>query len=67
MGGRVTVTANVVHTHHLDGAQTILLSTGHEIQFGYGDGGDGFCYAHQSFNCIESLTDDEKRAIKDAA
>lgn len=62
----MTVTANVTHVHSTDGAETIRISTGHEIQFGYGDGGDGFCYEHQSFDCIENLTAAEKQAVKDA-
>jgi len=62
----MTVTAKVAHTSH-DGAQTVAISTGHKIQFGHGDGGgDGFCYAHQSFDCIERLTDEEKLVVKNA-
>jgi len=42
-------------------------STGHEIQFGYGTGGDGFCYPHQSFSCIDHLTEAEKLAVREAS
>lgn len=64
--GQTAVTATVTHRHPTDGAETIDTSTGHRLQYGYGSGGDGFCYTHQSFDCIESLTDDERVAIKNA-
>lgn len=63
----MTVTATITHVNDRDGAETIKISTGHEIQFGYGDGGDGFCYAHQSFDCVETLTPDEQEAVKRAS
>lgn len=37
---------------------------GHKFEFG--GPGDGFCYAHQSFLCIENLSEAEKRAIDNA-
>lgn len=37
----------------------------HRIQFG-GSAGDGFCYAHQSFDCVDNLTDEEKKAVREA-
>jgi len=57
--------AKVIHTHPTDGAETIAIN-GHEIQFGYGSGGDRFCNTHQSFKCIDNLTDEEREAIRQA-
>ena len=56
--------AKVVYTYP-DGAEVIEVN-GHKIQFGYGNGGDGFCYTHMSFNCVEKLTNEEKEAVKRA-
>lgn len=56
--------AKVVYAYD-DGAEEIEVN-GHRIQYGYGTGGDGFCYAHQSFECIDNLTPDEKAAVHDA-
>ncbi len=57
--------AIVQHVSYIDGAETIECN-GHLIQYGYGSGGDGFCYSHQSFNCIEKLTKEECEATKHA-
>ena len=54
--------AKIVYTHS-DGAEEIECN-GHRIQFGYGTGGDGFCYTHQSFDCIDNLTPEEQEAIR---
>lgn len=54
--------AKVVFVDPYDGAELIEVN-GHRIQYGYGSGGDGFCYIHQSFDCIDNLTDEEKEAI----
>lgn len=40
------------------------LVNGHKFEFG--GPGDGFCYAHQSFNCLDNLTNEEKKALDDA-
>jgi hypothetical protein len=37
---------------------------GHEIQFG-GSDGDGYCYAHQSFDCLDHLEPSETEAVAD--
>jgi hypothetical protein len=37
---------------------------GHHLSFG--GPGDGYCYAHQNFECIENLTEEEWKAIRDA-
>lgn len=37
----------------------------HEIQTG-GQSGDGYCYKHQSFDCVGKLTAEEKKAMDDA-
>ena len=57
--------AKVIYTSNIDGAEVIEIN-GHKIQFGYGAGGDGFCYTHNSFKCIDNLTDEEWSAIKKA-
>lgn len=54
--------ATVIETYP-DGAELIEIN-GHKIQFGYGFGGDGYCYSHGSFKCIDNLTDKEKEAVK---
>ena len=56
--------AKVVHTYH-DGAELIEVG-GHRIQYGYGNGGDGFCYAHQNFDCADLLTPEEQEAVSHA-
>lgn len=56
--------AKVVHTY-ADGAEIIEVN-GHEIQFGYGNGGDRYCYTHCSFDCADNLTEEEREAIKKA-
>lgn len=48
-----------------DGAEEIEVN-GHRIQFGCGSGGDGYCYAHQTFDCREALTVPELMAVCDA-
>jgi hypothetical protein len=57
------VTAKV--TYSRDDLVEIETSTGHKLQFG-GMDGDGFCYSHQSFDCLGSLTAEEQAAV-DAA
>ena len=37
---------------------------GHEFEFG--GQGDGYCYSHQSFNCLENLSPEERKAIQEA-
>jgi hypothetical protein len=37
---------------------------GHHFEFG--GQGDGYCYEHQSFDCLDNLTDEEKKAIDEA-
>ena len=61
----LVIEAKVTYTHPVDGAETIAVN-GHEIQYGYGSGGDGFCYAHQSFECADRLTAEEKAAVNEA-
>lgn len=33
--------------------------------FGFGGQGDGYCYGHQSFDCIDNLTNEEREALLD--
>ena len=47
-----------------DGSEIILVG-GHRIQFG-GANGDGFCYTHNSFACLDELSKEEKEAIQNA-
>lgn len=57
--------AKVVYVNERDGAETIEVND-HRLQYGYGSGGDGFCYAHQSFDCAENLTAEEREAVANA-
>lgn len=57
--------AKVIHTNSIDGAETIEVN-GHQIQYGYGNGGDGYCHEHQSFDCIDNLSAEEKQAVQEA-
>ncbi len=54
------VTAKVVYDRSDLGMEQIEVGT-HSIQFGGADG-DGYCYKHQSFDCV--LTDEEKLALQ---
>jgi hypothetical protein len=36
----------------------------HLIQFG--GMGDGYCYGHQDFDCLENMTDEELKALREA-
>lgn len=58
------IKAKVVSTYG-DGAEEIDVN-GHRIQYGHGTGGDGFCYAHQSFDCVDNLTAAEREAVHNA-
>ena len=66
VGGGVTpaVTAKATYVDDVDGSEIIELSTGHRIQAG--GMGDGYCYGHQSFDCLEHLSDEELVAYGDA-
>ena len=57
--------AKVIYTSTIDGTEVIEIN-GHKIQFGYDRGGDGFCYVHDTFQCIDNLTEEEWYAIKNA-
>jgi len=59
------VTAEITYVGAIDDTVQVKTSTGHELQYG-GYGGDGFCYTHQSFSCIDKLSDEERQAISDA-
>lgn len=43
--------------------ECLINLNGHE--FGFGGQGDGYCYSHQDFACLDSLTDEESTALKD--
>lgn len=58
-------TAWVTYHDPIYNGTQIRFSTGHEIQYG-GAAGDGFCYEHQSFSCVDQLTEEERQAVRDA-
>lgn len=37
-----------------------------EHYFGFGGQGDGYCYGHQTFDCVENLTEKDKEIISSA-
>lgn len=53
------------------GSSTSDSRTGEEIiqlgehRFQFGGVGDGFCYGHQSFDCLDNLTVEERTALRD--
>lgn len=55
--------ATVTHVDDRDGSELIEVN-GHRFQFG--GQGDGYCYHHQSFGCLEQLTKAEWLAINEA-
>lgn len=57
--------AHVVHVDDADSSYTVAVN-GHKLQFG-GRDGDGYCYSHQTFECVDNLTDAEAAAIDNAA
>ncbi len=57
------VTARVVYTSEIDGSEEVELGA-HRFQFG--GVGDGFCYGHQSFDCLDALTAEERTALQEA-
>lgn len=58
MKGRVT------YVDERDGSEIIEVGT-HRFQCG-GPDGDGYCYLHDSFSCMDNLTDEERQALRDA-
>lgn len=54
--------ATIKWTDPVDGSETIVLGT-HELHCG--GVGDGYCYAHQSFKCMERLTAEERRELQE--
>lgn len=50
----------------MDGGEEIVIQVDgmekHRLQIG-GAGGDGFCYTHQSFDCLDNLSDEEKKVL----
>lgn len=57
------VTAEKVYENTSNNCVQIKVGN-HNMQFGGGDGGDGFCYNHQSFDC--ELTKEEQEAVNSA-
>lgn len=58
--GRSVDRAEVVWFSDVTGEEQVRLG---DHDFGFGGVGDGYCYGHQSFDCIENLTPDERRAL----
>ena len=56
--------ATVIYQSDHDGSETIAVN-GHHIQCG-GPNGDGYCYAHGSFDCVENLSPEEQHAMEHA-
>lgn len=59
------IEAHVTYENDIDSSCMIDVSTGHRFQFG-GANGDSYCHSHQSFDCIEGLSLEEKTAINHA-
>lgn len=55
--------AEVTDTYR-DGSEMVKVGT-HHFQFG-GMNGDGYCYPHQTFDCLRDLTPEESRALNEA-
>lgn len=55
--------AIVVDVDPIDGSEQVGVN-GHRLQFG--GPGDGFCYDHQSFDCLPGLSTEEWEAIAGA-
>lgn len=55
-------TATVLFYDVINDIEEIQVGT-HKLEFG--GVGDGYCYAHQSFDCLEHLTDEERKALHD--
>lgn len=53
--------AYIKYTNPVDGAEQIVVDT-HELQCG--GQGDGYCYPHDSFDCIDNLTQDQRIALR---
>ncbi len=62
--GAMRFHATVIYDDPLDGSQIVRLGL-HEFQCG--GNGDGFCYAHQEFDCMDELTPDEWVAMREAS
>jgi len=55
--------ARVTYVSDRDGSEIIELDD-HEFQMG--GIGDGYCYSHCTFDCLDNLTDAEREALKNA-
>lgn len=55
--------AEVVYYDPVNSIEEVAVN-GHVIQFG--GQGDGYCYGHQTFDCLEELSDEELDAIRRA-
>ena len=51
--------ANYIYS---DGAVQVKLNS-HVLQLGFGNGGDGFCYTHTSFKCLDNLTEKQRKSL----
>lgn len=55
--------AKVVYFNVFDDVEQIELGE-HLLQFG--GVGDAYCYGHNSFDCLDALTNDEREALRKA-
>lgn len=54
--------AVVVHEDVM-GCSELIEVAGHRIQLG-GAEGDGYCYVHADFDCVDALTEAEYEALR---
>lgn len=55
--------AYVVYRNDSSNVEEIMMDNHY---FGFGGVGDGYCYGHQSFDCLGKLSDREREAISNA-
>lgn len=56
----MSVDSYIKYTNPIDGAEQIVVGD-HDLQCG--GPGDGYCYEHGSFDCMDNLTQDERIAL----
>lgn len=53
--------ATVTYYDPINDVQGIEVGTHY---FEFGGQGDGYCYKHQSFDCLDNLSDEEREALR---
>jgi len=51
---------------YYDGMNDITEVKLGDHHFGFGGMGDGYCYGHQSFDCLDNLSEEELKAVQEA-